>query len=372
MLVNPSSLVQLPVLRQALKYAKVKKFSNENKASFFARFALDLFYSQSFDAAAKRQKISQYMNEIFKIKDSLISNDGNEESFELKEKIGILETTFKQYTPNYGNFISNDTEKKFVNTLEEIVGDFNLSKCLSETEFEIELIDELLSGLDYAFSHEECKGNKNIRSHCMTMLTRIEGIRDDYANNIFSNDEVKLERYMKLFEFNEAIEVIDVANVETVDLRFFSSFILSKCLRDAKQRRTNDEKQKNYNFIFDEAHIYIKEANESEGNVKNVFESIAKEGRKFGIFLQLISQRPSEVSRTVVSQCANFILHRIGNSFDLDMIKKGNPYINEDLIKRISILPSGCALFLGESFPIPIEIRIDSQDYDTSAPKINN
>ena len=98
-------------------------------------------------------------------------------------------------------------------------------------------------------------------------------------------------------------------------------------------------------------------------NYSKRFEMVAKEGRKFGVFLMLSSQRPSELSKTVLSQCNNFILHRIRNNVDLEQMRRSIPYLNDAQINRLSYLRTGVALFVGESFAIPMEIEVDGKKY---------
>src|SRR5699024_3841155 len=93
------------------------------------------------------------------------------------------------------------------------------------------------------------------------------------------------------------------------------------------------------------------------------FRTVAKEGRKFGVFLILSSQRPGELSKTVLSQCNNFILHRIRNNIDLDQMRKSIPYLNDGQLNRLSFLRTGVALIVGDSFAIPMEVIIDGEEF---------
>ena len=112
-------------------------------------------------------------------------------------------------------------------------------------------------------------------------------------------------------------------------------------------------------FIFEEAHRYISKLKESsQFNEVETFKKIAREGRKFGCFLMLSSQRPSELSSTVLSQCNNYIVHRIKNNVDLEYLLNTIPYINRFQLNRFSYLPTGTAFIVGELFPIPVEIEI--------------
>jgi len=76
---------------------------------------------------------------------------------------------------------------------------------------------------------------------------------------------------------------------------------------------------------------------------------MAKEGRKYGLFLLVASQRPSELSKTVLSQCSNFVIHRIQNPDDLSQIRQMTPFISEAVLKRLPSLPKQHALVFGTS-----------------------
>ncbi|UXT70614.1 ATP-binding protein [Staphylococcus aureus] len=112
-------------------------------------------------------------------------------------------------------------------------------------------------------------------------------------------------------------------------------------------------------FVFEETHRYISKLKEtSQFHEVEVFKKIAREGRKFGCFLMISSQRPSELSSTVLSQCNNYIIHRIKNNVDLEYLLNTIPYINKFQLNRFSYLPTGTAYIVGELFPISVEIEI--------------
>ena len=142
-------------------------------------------------------------------------------------------------------------------------------------------------------------------------------------------------------------------------------------LNNIYEREKNNRKSgiKNLiHFIFDEAHTYISENTDvTSFNPIAVFEKIAKEGRKFGIFMILSSQRPSELSKTVLSQCNNFILHRIRNNIDLEQMRKSIPYILDAQLLRLSYLKTGHALVVGEGFNIQLELKIHNDIEDKSS-----
>lgn len=97
-------------------------------------------------------------------------------------------------------------------------------------------------------------------------------------------------------------------------------------------------------------------------HASRIFERIAKEGRKYGVFLFAASQRPSELSRTVLSHCSNFVVHRIQNPDDLAHIRQMTPFISESVMKRLPSLPKQHALIFGNAVNIPTTFKVRTVD----------
>ena len=96
----------------------------------------------------------------------------------------------------------------------------------------------------------------------------------------------------------------------------------------------------------------------SERRMVEIFEDIAKEGRKFGITLFVASQRPSELNRTIMAQCANFIVGKLNNENDKTMIKGMLPDGNESVIDSTTMFSPGDVLIVGDASPIPLKIHV--------------
>ena len=110
-------------------------------------------------------------------------------------------------------------------------------------------------------------------------------------------------------------------------------------------------------MIMDEAHRYIKK--DAQYILReNIFEKIAREGRKYSLYLILSSQRPSELSGTVLSQCGNYIVHRIQNEFDLKYVYSVLPYFSVDFENKIKQSVPGEALIFGNCVPMPLQVKI--------------
>ena len=113
-------------------------------------------------------------------------------------------------------------------------------------------------------------------------------------------------------------------------------------------------------LVFEEAHKYVPKSELSKyKSSKLSIERIAKEGRKYGITLAIVSQRPSEISETIFSQCNTFISMRLTNPDDQNYVKKLLPDTLGDLTSKLNSLSAGEALLIGESVIMPSVVRID-------------
>ena len=115
-------------------------------------------------------------------------------------------------------------------------------------------------------------------------------------------------------------------------------------------------------LVCDEAHLYLPVKNEADASEKRAldsFERIAKEGRKYGVSLLAVSQRPSDVSRTILSQCNNFLILRLTNDQDQAVVKRLIPESMVGLTDILPLLETGEALLFGDSILLPTRIKMD-------------
>jgi len=124
-------------------------------------------------------------------------------------------------------------------------------------------------------------------------------------------------------------------------------------------RRAEPRNRFPVHLVLEEAHRYVASTPTRYAlDATKVFERIAKEGRKYGMFLMLASQRPSELSKTVLSQCSNFVVHRIQNPDDLSQIRLMTPFISEAVLRRLPSLPKQHALVFGTSVNLPTTFKV--------------
>jgi len=157
------------------------------------------------------------------------------------------------------------------------------------------------------------------------------------------------------------LTVVSLRNVNLA-MRKVIPMIVCKHLYDAK-KRTDPQGRRYLNLIIDEAHNILSTESARESDAwrdyrLETFEEIIKEGRKFGVFLTLASQRPHDISETIVSQLHNYFLHRLVNNLDVHAIEKAVAYLDRVSFESLPILPTGTCVLAGVSAQVPVVVRV--------------
>ena len=211
---------------------------------------------------------------------------------------------------------------------------------------------------------ENAKGNYKIYDNTSTMMSRLDYFLDNpecdfmKVDNKFVSEEDYLKKVLYInSDSRKQLIVIDSSELSR-DILELSSSVLCRIIYDYKRKSSGAFRKKNpIHLVLDEAHRYIKK--DSDYLLKeNIFEKIAREGRKYSIYLVVSSQRPSELSSTVLSQCGNYIIHRIQNEYDMNYIYSVLPYFSSDYIMKIKQSIPGEALIFGNCVPIPTHLKI--------------
>lgn len=168
------------------------------------------------------------------------------------------------------------------------------------------------------------------------------------------------EKLMGFGNQKQSIKVIDFSEVPA-DILPVIIGLVARIIYQI-QFWTNPESRRPVAFVCDEAHLYLprKEGNPVERRAVEAFEKIAKEGRKYGVALMIVSQRPSDVSATILSQCNNIISLRLTNADDQATVRKLLPESLESLLEALPIMDVGEAMVVGDSVLLPSRIKIDT------------
>lgn len=174
-----------------------------------------------------------------------------------------------------------------------------------------------------------------------------------------------------LMDGNSGIKVIDMSEVPS-DVLPLVIGLLARIVFSIQQWSTTENRHP-IALLCDEAHLYVQQATTLNAVAElglRSFERIAKEGRKYGLGLVIISQRPSEVNRTVLSQCNNFISLRLTNVDDQNVIKRLLPDNLGNIADNLSLLDIAEAIIVGDSTLLPSRVKIDEPSIKPSSQTI--
>lgn len=211
-----------------------------------------------------------------------------------------------------------------------------------------------------------------VSEHVETLLMRLKGLLADTQMKAVIGEhgdltlECWLNDYIGADEAHDGcLTVIDLSLVPSEIVHIVTA-VTARMVFEALQRyRKINGVTLPTVLVMEEAHTFIKRYKEDVENYPaaaiccQVFERIAREGRKFGLGLVISSQRPSELSQTVLSQCNSFLLHRISNDRDQDLVKQLVPDNLRGLLRELPSLPSQHAILLGWASELPIMVKMD-------------
>lgn len=214
----------------------------------------------------------------------------------------------------------------------------------------------------------------NVSEYVETMLMRIRTILSDSRMKSITGqaDAISLHDWLTKYigdnqSSNGTVTVIDLSLVPA-EVSHLITAVIARMTLEALQRYRKHHKGKTLPtvLVMEEAHTFIKRYPDDADNHSSaaiccqVFEKIAREGRKFGLGLVLSSQRPSELSPTVLSQCNSYLLHRISNDRDQELVHKLVPDNLRGLLRDLPSLPSRNAILLGWASELPVLVQINS------------
>lgn len=366
LLLQASEKTQIPVLRNALGLSSLLTATGANteqvKAHFVAKCILECF-AVADGAAGRTQRIQALLNKY------------------PTTSLNAQTLTNHSFNAQFGTFgtrgDNTDHQQNFIN---HVTGQVQPNIQLPSYNNAPFSFSDLLECLDFAILYEEAHGNRQIRDYCASMITRLHALADrDEFNFLKANitaatttgtaAPISEDSFLKEIlgiesaaqQRQDQIIVIDMNAVDDEVVELVSAVIARMVFRHL--RRAQPRNIFPVHFILEEAHRYIAEKPSRYAlEASKIFERIAKEGRKYGAFLMVASQRPSELSRTVLSQCSNFVVHRIQNPEDLSHIRQMTPFISEAVLRRLPSLPKQHALVFGNAVNLPTTFKVRSAD----------
>lgn len=199
------------------------------------------------------------------------------------------------------------------------------------------------------YFHETIKGYSN-QEHIGPLIGRTFRKFDMLEKLIEINDDID----------SENLSVVCLRDVN-IEMKKIIPLIVSKQLYERKKESSD---QASLHIIIDEAHNILSTMSQRESETwkdyrLETFEEIIKEGRKFGVFLTIASQRPYDISATIISQLHNYFIHRLINDNDINAVEKTVSYLDKLSFQTIPILPVGSCFIAGLASDIPVKVDID-------------
>ena len=344
-LLHASEKTQLPVIKRAIDIARIfydkENLDNTIKNHILASTLLGIITSSD-SSPSKSDKLVAIMAHFGTAEINIDSPLGTGGS--LKQAISI----------DFGKMKNEEAAIKFLTQFvdQELIGRVSTDK---EVIYDLA---EFAQAVEFATLYEGSVSSQRIQEYTATLITRLQTIKDGIQGKILSKTQYNsLDEYVAHFVGNWQIIDVDISSLDDASAEVVTK-VLAKMLLDYVKHKEHKADMP-INFIIEEAHRFVKEDSYYGAVGYNIFERIAKEGRKYGFLLGISSQRPSELSKTVVSQCSNFIIHRVQNPDDLKYISRMVPYINSNMIERLTYLQTGNALVFGTAINIPTLTRFD-------------
>lgn len=295
---------------------------------------------------------------------------------EFLEKIDIKETKSYQNIdlPKFFDF-SELIEKGLDKAIESIDENKNrYREYVSSLKLRLaSFMSDMRKAEPLIFNENSLYSDEKINNYLEIFFKYIFGDKDMTDGNLFS--EYKKKNKEKMDKKNQII-ILDLSLLPFELLETITGLI-GRLILEFTQRINKVEEYKSKRgdypiaLILEEAQNYIPEIdkNGKKSITKKVFERIAREGRKFGVSLIVSSQRPSELSKTILSQCNTFIVHKLQNPEDQRYIRQIVSSANEELLNQLPILPQQHAIIMGEAVRTPSQVKINDI---TKKPDSNN
>ncbi len=228
-------------------------------------------------------------------------------------------------------------------------------------------LEDLEKALNFTLISEGWLRNENTYGDAVTIRVRLHSlITGNYAKYFECRTYMTTQQFISsLIMTSDAKAKCQVVNfnLDDVDDSFAKTLtkIFSRILFEFT-KALKDRGSLPFNLFLEEAHRYIQHDSDEFILGYNIFDRIAKEGRKYGIILNLISQRPVEISETVISQCSNFLIFKMNHPRDIEYIKKMVPNISEEIVEKQKTLQPGNCMAFGTAFKIPLIVHMEMPD----------
>lgn len=353
LLLGATDSSQLPIIEKALKLVPILKGTGPDvikcKNDIIARALLDILQSGK-DSIKIRDQItailSTYNTEVLNLESQIIQP-------------GYVRT-LKQciYVDNSGKMQEMELVVNFISTF--IIEGFEIPNPTGDTQYDLK---DLEQAMNFALISEGILKSDKVYDYANILSVRLHTLAESSSSEFFNYKKmVTRTGYIRdlLTNYNGEKAQIIGFNINYIDDRLAKVItkIISRLLFEysaASDNRGNVP----FHIIIEEAHRYVQKDSDTDLLGYNIFDRITKEGRKYGVILGLITQRPSELSETSISQCSNFVVLRTLHPKDLQYIKEMVPNVSDEVLAILKTLQPGSSIAFGSAFKVPVSLKMD-------------
>ena len=352
LLLQASKHTQLPILERTLKLVKIfatdTPESRKYKNHLIAKALLAVLFSSETTAQKK--------NEIFTIIETCHTPEFNFDS--TIQGLG--------YTRSFSECFEIDSNGYFGESV--LITEYILKNINDEIENLAPDENAFYSLLDYSKAleftliSEGFLHNDTLVDDASILKVRLTTILHSEVGNYFDGTKhyTNNEFIDALKSFNgKKAQIINI-NLEDVDDIYAKVIVKIMCKFLFDYSKSLEQRASiPFHLFLEEAHRYIQKDNDTFLLGYNIFDRIAKEGRKYGVILDIISQRPVEISDTVIAQCSNFLIFKMTHPLDIKYISEMLPNISADIIEKQKTLQPGTCVSFGSAFKIPMIVKME-------------
>nr|WP_314479147.1 ATP-binding protein [uncultured Porphyromonas sp.] len=247
----------------------------------------------------------------------------------------------------------------FADERQGVVEKTSFYKAIEKYKAEDDFIDRVIKFL-YIQLIKDLIENRAQNEHVAPAINKLKSLSKEFSKVFSISTDVG---NTNLWEEGKPLAVINMSKV-SVSMKKLIPLLLSYKYYQEHKNKKSDVVTSSLNIIIDEAHNILsydstRESQDWKDFRLETFEEIIKEGRKFGVFLTIASQRPSDISATIISQLHNYLIHRLINNRDLEMVEKAIAYLDKISIESLPILPAGACVLSGIIADLPLILQVD-------------
>ena len=352
LMLQASNHSQLPIIERTIKLAKI--FAQNDQAAqtyknhLIAKALLAVLFSSETTALKK--------NQIFTIIEVCNTPEFNFGS--VIPGLGYTRTLSECFEiDSNGNFGESVLITNYI--LSFIKDDIENISVPTESFYSIK---DFAKAMEFTLISEGFQNNDNLYSDSIILKVRLNAIITSKVGSYFEgNGYTPVEKYIAslIDKRGKKSQIINI-NLEDIDDVYAKVIVKIFCRLLFEYNKNRKERaQVPYHLFLEEAHRYIQKDSDTFLIGYNIFDRIAKEGRKYGVILDIISQRPVEISDTVIAQCSNFLIFKMTHPLDIKYIEEMLPNISSDVIEKQKVLQPGSCVGFGGAFKIPMIVKLD-------------